>query len=117
MKSETTESTTPSDDLVQISKTTWENTTATTIGRTTKVVKTRERHGWKAIVIRQNTFDQLKELMKGQDRSKKRLDLASLADGLLANLLKNRDMVEAGIAEGRARKRAEILAAANAWAD
>src|SRR5450631_617479 len=41
------------DDIVQISKSQWEETPATTIGKTTKVVKAPERRGWKAVLIRQ----------------------------------------------------------------
>ena len=105
------------DDLVQISKTEWEASSATTIGKTTKVVKPQERRGWKAVLIRQDTFDALKNAMKNQDKSKRTLDLAGIADGMLGHLLSDPDMTEAGIAEGRARKRAEILAAAEEWAE
>lgn len=108
---------TNADDIVQISKSQWENTPVTTIGRTTKVVKTQDRSGWKAVLIRQATFDQLKEQMKAQDRSKKTLDLAGLADGFIGHMLSDPLLAEAGTVEGRNRKRAEILAAANEWAE
>ncbi len=108
---------TKSDDVVQISKSEWEASSATTIGKTTKVVKPQERRGWKAVLIRQETFDALKSAMKHQDKSKRTLDLAGIADGMLGHMLSNPDMTEAGIAEGRARKRAEILAAADEWAE
>lgn len=105
------------DDIVQVSKTEWEATQATTIGKTTKVVKATERRGWKAVLIRQSTFEELKDLMKGQDKSKRALDLAGVADGMIGHMLSDPELAEAGIAEGRNRKRAEILAAAEEWAD
>jgi hypothetical protein len=105
------------DDLVQNAKSQWDAAPATTNGRTTKAVKSSERRGWKAILIRQTTFDELKELMRAQDRSKKTLDLAGLADGLIGHMLSDPLLAEAGTAEGRNRKRDEILAAANEWAD
>ena len=108
---------TSDDDLVQISKTQWEATAATTLGKTTKVVKSPERRGWKAVLIRQDTFDSLKNAMKDQDKSKRTLDLAGIADGMLGHVLSDPTTIEAGIAEGRARKRAEILAAADEWAE
>ena len=104
-------------EFVQISKTQWEATAATTIGKTTKVVKSPERRGWKAVLIRQDTFDALKNAMKDQDKSKRTLDLAGIADGMLGHVLSDPTTIEAGIAEGRARKRAEILAAADEWAE
>ena len=108
---------TKDDDIVQISKTQWEATPATTIGKTTKVVKATERRGWRAVLIRQETFDQLKELMKQQDKSKRALDLAGIADGMIGHMLSDPELADAGVAEGRNRKRAEILAAAEEWAD
>lgn len=105
------------DDLVQISKTEWESTPATTIGKTTKVAKMPERRGWKSVLIRQDTFDRLKEVMKAQDKGRRTLDLAGIADGMVGHMLSDPVLSEAGIAEGRARKREEILAAANDWAD
>lgn len=109
--------TTPQDDLIQISRMEWESTPATTIGKTTKVAKMTERRGWKSVLIRQNTFDRLKEAMKAQDKSKKTLDLAGIADGMIGRMLSDPALSEAGIAEGRARKREEILAAAKDWAN
>ena len=108
---------TKSDDVVQISKSEWEASPATTIGKTTKVVKSPERRGWKAVLVRQDTFDALKTVLKNQDKSKRTLDLAGIADGMLGHMLSKPDMTEAGIAEGRARKRTEILAAADEWAE
>ncbi len=105
------------DDVVQVSKSEWEATQATTIGKTTKVVKAAERRGWKAVLIRQSTFEELKELMKAQDKGKRSLDLAGIADGLIGHMLSTSELAEAGIVEGRNRKRAEILAAAAEWAD
>ena len=105
------------DDVVQISRSEWEASPATTIGKTTKVVKSPERRGWKAVLVRQDTFDALKTVFKNQDKSKRILDLAGITDGMLGNMLSKPDMTEAGIAEGRARKRTEILAAADEWAE
>lgn len=105
------------DDIVEVSKIEWEATHATTIGKTTKVVKAPERRGWKAVLIRQSTFEELKELMKGQVKGKRALDLAGIADGLIGHMLSEPELAEAGVAEGRNRKRAEILAAAAEWAD
>ncbi len=104
-------------DVVQISKTQWEATAATTIGKTTKVVKSPERRGWKAVLIRQDTFDALKNAMRDQDKSKRTLDLSGIADGMLGHMLSDPDRTAAGIAEGRFRKRAEIQAAADEWAE
>ena len=56
-------------------------------------------------------------MLKNQDKSKRTLDLAGIADGMLGHMLSKPDMTEAGIAEGRARKRTEILAAADEWAE
>lgn len=113
----TTNDTAPHDDLVEISRTEWESTPATTIGKTTKVVKPPERKGWRSVLVRQETFDQLKTLMKAQDKTRKTLDLAGIADGLVGHMLSDPVLAEVGIAEGRNRKRQEILAAANDWAD
>lgn len=104
-------------DVVHISKTEWETTPTTTIGTTTKVVKPPERRGWRSILIRQETFDRLKDLMKKQDRSKKTLDLSGVADGVIAYVLLDPDRANAGVAEGRKRKRDEIIEAANQWAE
>ncbi len=104
-------------EFVQISKSQWEATAATTIGKTTKVVKSPERRGWKAVLIRQDTFDALKNAMRDQDKSKRTLDLSGIADGMLGHMLSDPDRTAAGIAEGRFRKRAEIQAAADEWAE
>ena len=105
------------DDVVQISRSEWEASPATTIGKTTKVVKSPERRGWKAVLVRQDTFDALKTVFKNQDKSKRILDLAGITDGMLGHMLSNPLTIEAGVAEGRARKRAEILASADEWAE
>ena len=63
------------------------------------------------------TFDALKSVMKDQDKSKRTLDLAGIADGMLGHMLSDPDRTATGIAEGRFRKRAEIQAAADEWAE
>jgi hypothetical protein len=113
----TSTSTEDQDDRVQNFTPQGDATPAATNGRMTKAYRPSERRGWRAILIRQSTFDQLKDLMRAQDRSKKTLDLAGLADGFIGHMLSDPLLAEAGTAEGRNRKRDEILAAANEWAD
>jgi hypothetical protein len=85
-------------------------------GKAMKIARPGERRGWRAVLIRQQTFEQLKELMKSQS-GKRTLDLAGITDGIVAHGLSDPDRARAAIAEGRNRKREEFLAAANEWAD
>jgi hypothetical protein len=90
---------------------------AATNGNTTKCARRRERPGWKAVLVRDGTFNKLKLLSKNQDNNKKQLDLAEIADGLIGHMLSNLELAKIGITEGRKRKREEFLAAAEDWAE